>query len=164
MPSTPSSSHSSLATSSSAVPPERRLSLLLQLIAVHQRMAQLVDRELAADGVDSNGYAVLSLIGVRGPARLTELATELGMPLTTASDAVRRLESRRLVRRSPNPQDGRSFLFALSATGDREWRRGWGALQRINALLREQLGDDEEGVRDALDLLGESFASALTNH
>jgi DNA-binding MarR family transcriptional regulator len=126
-------------------------------------MAQLVDRELAADGVDSSDYGLLSLIGVRGPVRLTEVAAELGMPLTTTSDVVRRLESRRLVRRSPNPEDGRSFLLALSAAGDREWRRGWGALQRINALLREQLGDEEEGVRDALDLLGESFAVALTD-
>jgi len=126
-------------------------------------MAQLVDRELAADGVDSNGYAMLSLIGVRGPVRLTALAAELGLPLTTASDVVRRLEGHRLVRRRPNPEDGRSFLFALSAAGDREWRRGWGALQRINDTLRAELGNDEDAVRDALDLLGEAFASALTD-
>ena len=95
-------------------------------------MAQLVEQELAADGVDPNGYAVLSLIGVRGPVRLTELAAELGMPITTASDVVRRLEVARHVRRSPNPDDGRSSLFELTAKGDREWRRGWAALQRIN--------------------------------
>ena len=162
MPSTPSSLRASVSQGGSAAPPERRLSLLLQLVAAHQRMAQLVDRELAADGVDSSGYAVLSLIGVRGPVRLTELAGELGMPLTTTSDVVRRLERQRLVRRAANPEDGRSFLFALSAVGDREWRRGWGALQRINALLQERLGDDEVGVRDALDLLGAAFAAALT--
>jgi DNA-binding MarR family transcriptional regulator len=126
-------------------------------------MGQLVERELAADGVDSNGYATLSLIGVRGQVRLTELAAELGMPLTTASDAVRRLERQRLVLRGPNPDDGRSFLFALSAAGDREWRRGWGALQRINALLQERLGAEEAVVRDALDLLDAAFAAALTD-
>jgi DNA-binding MarR family transcriptional regulator len=126
-------------------------------------MAQLVDLELAADGVDSNGYAMLSLIGARGPVRLTEVAAELGTPLTTASDVVRRLEARRLVRRSPNPEDGRSFLFALSAAGDREWRRGFGALQRINALLQQHLGAREAAVREALDLLGEAFAAALTD-
>ena len=53
-----------------------------------------VERELAADGVAAADYALLSLVGVRGPARLTEVAGELGMPLTTASDAVRRLERR----------------------------------------------------------------------
>ena len=46
-------------------------------------MAQLVELELAADGVESNGYAMLSLIGARGSVRLTEIASELGTPLTT---------------------------------------------------------------------------------
>ncbi|MDX6386667.1 MAG: hypothetical protein QOD85_469, partial [Gaiellaceae bacterium] len=55
-------------------------------------MAQLVELELAAEGVAADGYAMLSLIGVRAPVRLTELAEELGLPLTTASDLVRRLE------------------------------------------------------------------------
>ena len=40
---------------------------------------------------------MLSLIGVRGPVRLTEIASQLGMPLTTASDVMRRLESRHRV-------------------------------------------------------------------
>ena len=107
-------------------------------------MTQLVERELAADGVAADGYAILSLIGVRGPVRLTELAADLGLPLTTASDVVRRLETRRYVRRHVNPEDARSWLFELSAAGDREWRRGWGALQRIAAHLegraRRRLG------------------------
>ena len=91
----------------------------------------------------------LSLIGVRETMRLTELAAELGMPLTTASDVVRRLESKSLVRRRPNPDDGRSFLFELTTRGDREWRRGWGALQRINAALADQV--DEGGDARRID-------------
>jgi DNA-binding MarR family transcriptional regulator len=124
-------------------------------------MAQLVDRELAADGVAADGYAMLSLIGVRGAVRLTALAEELGMPLTTASDTVRRLEARSLVRRLENPEDGRSWLFELSATGDREWRRGWGALQRIDGRLEQELGDATD-IRRSLDELGRAFAVALT--
>jgi DNA-binding MarR family transcriptional regulator len=123
-------------------------------------MTQLVERELAADGVEANGYAVLSLIGARGEVRLTGLADELGMPLTTASDVVRRLEGRGHVRRRPNPEDGRSFLFELTARGDREWRRGFGALQRINAALQQRV--DEEGMRAALIELGGAFEGALT--
>src|SRR5205814_9631146 len=99
----PSNSRSSRSKSRSAAPPEappdRRRSVLLLLVAVNQRMTQLVERELAADGVDANGYGTLSLIGVRGAGRLTEAAGELGMPLPTASDVVRRLEGRGHVRR-----------------------------------------------------------------
>ena len=124
-------------------------------------MVQLVERELAADGVESEGYATLSLVGVRGPVRLTEIAAALGMPHTTASDAQRRLEARGHVRRRPNPEDGRSFLFELSARGNREWRRGWGALQRINEAL--QAGIDGPQTRTALEQLNRAFASALTD-
>lgn len=131
------------------------------LLAAHQRMVQLFDRELAADGVEPDGFAALSLIGVRGSIRLTELAEELGMPLTTTSDVVRRLESRGHVRRRPNPEDGRSFLFELTARGDREWRRGWGAIERILDGLRRDL--DEDVVRAALTDLNTAFDRALTS-
>jgi DNA-binding MarR family transcriptional regulator len=124
-------------------------------------MAQLVQRELAADGVDDDGYAVLSFIGVRGPVRLTEVALELGMPLTTASDVVRRLERRRDVRRRPNPEDGRSYLFELTAAGDRVWRQGFGALRRINRALEREL-EDSAAVAAALEELDAAFARTLT--
>jgi DNA-binding MarR family transcriptional regulator len=160
MPSTPSTSRSSRSKSSSAAQPEKRLSTLLLLVAANQRMARLVDRELASDGVESDSYASLSLIGARGSVRLTELAEELGLPLTTMSDVARRLESRGYVRRRPNPDDGRSFLFELTARGDREWRRGWGALQRIQAIMAAGLEDEDE-TRAALTELGAVFAAAL---
>jgi len=123
-------------------------------------MAQLVELELAAEGVAADGYAMLSLIGVRAPVRLTELAEELGLPLTTASDLVRRLEGRRYVRRRPNPEDGRSFLFELTPSGDREWHNGWPALQRINAALERELADSA-AVRVALVQLKGAFEVAL---
>lgn len=125
-------------------------------------MTQVVERELAADGVAADGYGMLSLIGVRGPVRLTELAGDLGLPLTTASDIVRRLEAKRYVRRHANPDDARSWLFELSAAGDREWRRGFGALQRITAHLAAELGNDA-AVRETLIGLDRAFASALTD-
>jgi DNA-binding MarR family transcriptional regulator len=123
-------------------------------------MVQLVNRELAADGVESDTYAALSLIGVRAPVRLTELAAELGLPLTTMSDVARRLESRGHVRRRENPRDRRSFLFELTARGDREWRRGFGALQRIQAVMHEELENEDE-IRAALTELGRVFERAL---
>ena len=90
----------------SAAPPEWGLSLLLRPLAWQHisGMAQLVEQELAADGRSTRtGYAVLNLIGVRGQMRKKKKAVELGMPITTASDVVRRLEGRRLVKVSPEP-------------------------------------------------------------
>ena len=133
-------------------PPERRLSLLLLVVAAHQRMGQLVERELAADGVAASDYALLSLVGARGPARLTEVAGELGMLLTTASDAVRRLEGRGHAARVPNPVDGRSVLVALTQAGDAEWRRAWPALRLIDEQLSGALGEPDV-VRHGLEQL-----------
>lgn len=124
-------------------------------------MIQLVNRELEADGVESDTYAVLSLLGVRGSVRLTDFANELGLPLSTMSDVVRRLETRGHVRRRENPDDGRSFLFELTARGDREWRRGWGALTRVNEALARDIDFDE--MRTALTSLGTAFDRALTD-
>ena len=98
---------------------------------------------------------------MRGPVRLTEVAAELGMPLTTASDAIRRLEAGDRVERLPNPEDGRSSLFRLSPTGDAEWRRGWPALRRIDARAREG-ARRPAAVRAALEALGAAFEVALT--
>ena len=136
--------------------PERRISILLLVVAAHERMGRLVERELAADGIAAADYAFLSLVGLRGPARLTEVAGELGMPLTTASDAVRRLEARGHTRRAPNPGDGRSVLVELTEAGEGEWRRGWPALRRINEQLSEAL-DDPDLVRTGLERLGRAF-------
>jgi DNA-binding MarR family transcriptional regulator len=61
----------------------------------------------------------------------------------------------------PNPEDGRSFLFELTARGDREWRRGWGALQRINASLLAHI--DEQKTREVLEDLNLAFEAALTD-
>ena len=122
-------------------------------------MLQLVDRELKRDGVDTNHYAALSTIGAFGPLPLTELAGELGMPLTTASDVVKRLEAAGQVRRRRNPDDGRSILLELTAGGDREWRRGWPALARINESLARHL--DVEEMREALIELSAGFDAAM---
>jgi DNA-binding MarR family transcriptional regulator len=140
--------------------PERRLSILLLVVAASQRMQELVQRELAVDGVDASDYALLSLVGVRGPIRLTEVAAELGMPLTTASDAVRRLDARGLVARSTHPRDGRSSLVELTPEGDREWRRGWPALRRIQDALAPLL-EDPESTRSSLEELGAAFEHVL---
>jgi DNA-binding MarR family transcriptional regulator len=123
-------------------------------------MIELVERELASEGVAASGYAALSTIGAFGPLTLTELASILGMPLTTASDVVRRLESRGHARRSPHPADGRAQLLELTPEGDREWHAGWPALQRIDATLGAEL-EDAALIRDALERLSAALGSAL---
>ena len=144
----------------SSEPATQRLSLLLQIFAAYQRMGELVERELGREGVEPGGYAVLSAIGAFGPLTLTRLASMLGLPLTTASDVVRRLEERGHTTRRPNPSDGRSQLLELTLAGDGVWHAGWPALQRVDARLAATLADPA-AVRDALERLDEALADAL---
>jgi DNA-binding MarR family transcriptional regulator len=139
----------------------RRISFLLQLVALNQRMETLVARELARDGVPARGYALLSTVGAFGPLTLTSVAELLGMPLTTASDAVRRLVDRGVVRRCLNPADGRSQLLELTDAGDAEWRRGWPALQRTNAAIERCLELPPDEARAAIELVDRALAAAL---
>lgn len=142
--------------------PQRRLSLLLEIYSVHARMGALVGRELEGVGVEPYDYAALSAIGAFGPIRLKELSSLLGTPLTTMSDAVRRLEKRDALVRRPHPMDGRSQLLELSAGGDREWRAGWPALQRATEAIVSRLEVPEDEVRITLRRLEAALAAALT--
>ena len=126
-------------------------------------MTQLVERELAADGVEADGYAMLSLIGVRGPVRLTELAAELGLPLTTASDVVRRLEARALRPAPREPRGRRSFLFELSRRGRPRVAARLGRAAADQRAPRARARRRRRRIREALIGLDAAFAAALTD-
>lgn len=139
----------------------RRLSFLLQLLALNQRMEALVERELAREGVPARGYGLLSAIGAFGPLTLSDVSELLGMPVTTASDAVKRLVARGVVARRRHPDDGRAVLLELTPAGDEEWRRGWPALRRANAAIARHLALDADEARAVLLEIDRALAAAL---
>jgi DNA-binding MarR family transcriptional regulator len=81
--------------------------------AVRELMAGVVD----GTGVTADEWAVLSVIGLFGPVSPTEVAARLRIPPTTVSRYVAGLVDAGLARRSPNPDDGRSYLLALTPAG-----------------------------------------------
>ena len=78
---------------------------------------RVVARHLQEAGVSGEQLALLSLIATVEPITPTALAAELGVPLTTLADALRRLDARGELERSPNPADQRSHLITLSGEG-----------------------------------------------
>jgi len=89
---------------------------------------------------------------------VTELAGVLGTPLTTMSDIVRRLEGRGHVARRVNPNDARSMLLELTASGDAVSRAGWPALQRATKAISRGL-HDVDATREILDELADALAA-----
>lgn len=80
------------------------------------RLGKAMRHSLRA-GIDQHTYWTLSLIALRGPLRLRELAEASGLDNSTVSRQVCNLEQRGWLQRTPDPHDGRAQLIDLSDAG-----------------------------------------------
>lgn len=60
---------------------------------------------------------LLEAVMTRGPLRVTDLAAWQGVDKSTVTPQVRRLEAAGLIRRTPDPSDGRAALLTATDTG-----------------------------------------------
>jgi DNA-binding MarR family transcriptional regulator len=84
------------------------------------------------------------------------------MPVTTMSDYVARLHERRLVRRLPNPEDGRSYLLELTALGRRQNARAIEGLRESNRAIAAHLAGEPAAVHESLVLLERALRLAVS--
>ena len=119
--------------------------LLLQPFVLNRLAGRLVEEVTAGLGYVDNEFAVTSWLNVCGRATPTELATDLGMKPTTLTAVIERVVKKGLVRRRPNPDDGRSYVVELTARGKATNAR---AGERFDAMMRRLVanleGDREE--------------------
>jgi DNA-binding MarR family transcriptional regulator len=113
--------------------------LFLQAYSLAQTTGAIVERELAAVGLPSFLFGLLSQVHRLQPVAPTQIAATTGTPLTTLRDNIERLVDRDLVRRVPNPADGRSYLLELTPRGDVLVRAAGEPLEQPYALLEERL-------------------------
>jgi DNA-binding MarR family transcriptional regulator len=123
---------------------------------------RLVHEHLERAGVSDEQFALLSLISLYGPVTPTVLAAQMGVPLTTLIDAVRRLDARGEIERRPNPDDGRSHLLTLSAAGNERVRAAAPAVVSSVEDLRKHLGLSLEEVEAAMDEMHRSLQQAVS--
>ena len=100
--------------------------------------------ELSAANVWTPHFALLSMICINEPITPTELAGKMGLRPTTTSDYLQRLAELGHIERSPNPDDGRSYLVTATA-------QGWEAFERGNAPARRALAAVEQHLEHPLD-------------
>ena len=131
---------------------------LSKLFASAQRAlsAELAD-ELAERGwpeLRASQATLLLNVDRRSGTRLTELARRAGVTKQAVMVIVDDLELRGLVRRTPDPEDGRAKVVRLTARGRTcaaECRR---AVASIDARVRRSLGGRRhDGLLEALELL-----------
>ena len=116
----------------------------LLVYALDQQLDQLLVQRMADSPLTPPDFAVTSALRLAQPCRPTELARILGMRPTTLSNHLRRLGDRGLVRRRPDPHDGRAALIQLTAKGRRDTEACFPAFADAIGLFRKGLA--EEGV------------------
>jgi DNA-binding MarR family transcriptional regulator len=137
---------------------DEELAAWVRLVAVVELLPGVLDSQLRRDAELTNfDYYVLAMLSEapRRTLRMTALAAQTNATLPRLSHAVRRLEERGLIERSPCAYDGRATNARLTEAG---WRKlqetapGHVATVRehvIDALTPEQIGQLSE-IAEAL--------------
>jgi DNA-binding MarR family transcriptional regulator len=135
--------------------PDPQLARLL--LDAHRTLSSELGEELEErgwPGMRASQATLLLNVDRRSGTRLTELARRAGVTKQAVMIVVDDLEVRGLVRRTPDPEDGRAKVVRLTARGRTcaaEVRRATAA---IDARVRRSLGGRRhEGLRESLELL-----------
>jgi DNA-binding MarR family transcriptional regulator len=135
--------------------------LFLQSSTTAQYVGQILDAHLAGVGIPPFLLAILTHIRDREPASPTEISRASGAPMTTLRDNIQRLVDRRLVRRTPNPADGRSYLLRLTARGAAVMRAADPALLDAYLALERRLPRPRNEYERMLGELNDALERAL---
>lgn len=138
----------------------RDISLLFDLFAVYQRVGGLVSLALDGAGLRGDEYAVYSVLFDLGPLTATEMAGNLGMPLTTVLDYLRVMDRRRHIVRVRHPVDGRARQVRLSPQGLAAHRRASAAWHRMADHVDASLTLPVDRVRQSLHALDDAVLAA----
>ena len=125
----------------------------------NQLRERLIAAAVAGTELPPEDYPMYVLVGAEGPWTPTGLAGRTQMPLSTVLFRLRRLEERGHAERIPNPDDRRSYLVRLTASGERlltDTRPRFRALaEAVEATIGEKrvgsLRDGLAGLRLAME-------------
>ena len=145
-------SSQSLATS----PPETKLLELLVQITLRLRLRG-VDIE-SSTGLSGRELDLIALLSSAGPTSVKSLVADLGLPRSTMTAIVDRLEARGLVNRLPNTEDRRSVILRATPIAFDALLRYREGMKAFARHLEDLLEDDEQ---KQLMRLIEKIASSL---
>jgi DNA-binding MarR family transcriptional regulator len=135
--------------------------LFLKASTTSQYVGRIVDLQLAPVGIPSFLLAILTRVRDRSPASPTEISRLSGAPLTTLRDNIQRLVDRKLVRRTPNAADGRSYLVQVTPRGAAVTEAASDALHEAYVALERHLPRPREEYESMFDELNQALEAAL---
>jgi DNA-binding MarR family transcriptional regulator len=113
----------------------------------HAGVYREADRMLTgAFGVSAAQLGVLFVLTEGEGRTLRDVAGELGLSPQGLTGLVDRMEVRGLVRRIPNPADGRSQLLVLEASGRDLAAQAGGLVQEVNRRILEPFNAEQRAV------------------
>ena len=140
---------------------QRQGSILLKAWTAAQRVNLLITRTLHANAAWTPHYALLSMVAILEPVTPTELAHQMGLRPTTASDYVEQLVELGHVRREPNPDDRRSYLLTVTDKGWEAFHHANEPAREVLTLVEENLGRPLEEIEQVVDELIIALEAAL---
>ena len=139
--------------------PDRHL--FLQAATTSQYVGQIVELHMEQVGVPAYLLALLTHVHDLTPASPSAIAAASGVPMTTLRDNIQRLVDRKLVRRVPNPRDGRSYLVKLTPRGEATLRGADPALLEAYLALERRLPRPREEYEEVFDEVNRALELAL---
>ena len=137
--------------------------LLLKSATTSQYVGQVVGFQMERVGIPAYLLALLTHIRDHAPVSPSAIATVSGVPMTTLRDNIQRLVDRKLVRRVPNPHDGRSYLLKITARGTATLRAADPALLEAYLALERHLPRPRAEYERMLDELNAALEGALAD-
>lgn len=128
------------------------------LKALH-RVIHQTKRTVHSDTVERAAIIILSSLKEHSAVRLSDLANDLLLDISTVSRQARALEDRGLVTRTEDPDDRRAVRLELAPAGLTELDQAW---SRRNQWLAQSLRDWTPDDRVALVAMLTRFADSLS--
>jgi DNA-binding MarR family transcriptional regulator len=116
--------------------------LLVQMTRLFRKdlYARLSDQAGLAGIRPSHLHVFANMVG--GGRRLTELADAASMSLSSMQELVDDLERRGIVRREPDPSDGRAKLIVLTAKGLAALAPAGSLIQQLELEYADRIGEE----------------------
>jgi MarR family transcriptional regulator, multiple antibiotic resistance protein MarR len=135
--------------------------LFLDLFRLTELTGAVVQDCLKDFGIPAYLFGLLSHIRSLAPVTPSAISQQTGMATTTLRDNIQRLVDRGLVRRTPNPTDGRSYLVEVTEKGDLLARAADPALLRAYTALEQRLPRPSAEYEQRLDELRAALTALL---
>jgi len=146
------------AQEATAITPELCAREVMETVPLVMRFIRTEMRSRRAPSLSVPQFRVLTFLSRRPGAPLTGVSEHLGVARSTASAIVDRLVRRKLVNRTPHPEERRSVVLTLTATGVQHLQQvREEASSRMAKVLAGLPATDLLQVSQGLTLLGSAF-------